>query len=322
MPPAKKEHPAIKQGLHPRNRHRERYNFKELIKSCPDLKPFVKLNDYQDESIDFFDPAAVKMLNKALLKHYYEINFWDIPEKFLCPPIPGRADYLHHAADLLENKNAENKIPTGSKIICLDIGVGANCVYPIIGTKEYGWRFIGSDIDSLALKNAAKIIDMNARLKDHVELRSQDNSRLFFKGIIKKNERIDLTICNPPFHSSLQEAMQGSINKLSNLKGKRIKKPVLNFGGQTNELWCEGGEVKFIENMIHESKEFFDCCFWFTVLVSKQSSLNTVYHHLKMVEAFEVKTLPMSHGHKTSRIVAWTFLNAKAQKEWRDSRWG
>ncbi|MCX6266590.1 MAG: RlmF-related methyltransferase, partial [Bacteroidetes bacterium] len=90
----KREHPKIKSRLHPRNKHRERYDFKLLIDSCPQLARFVKLNIYQDESVDFSDPDAVKMLNKALLKVYYNINDWDIPGGYLCPPVPGRADYI------------------------------------------------------------------------------------------------------------------------------------------------------------------------------------------------------------------------------------
>ena len=60
-----------KTRLHLRNKHRERYNFKELIKVCPELKSFVKPNIYKEnssDSIDFFNPDAVKMLNKSLLK--------------------------------------------------------------------------------------------------------------------------------------------------------------------------------------------------------------------------------------------------------------
>ena len=164
----KKEHPKEKSSLHPRNKHRERYDFKQLIDSCPELGQFVKLNNYKDESIDFFNPEAVKMLNKALLKHYYGIDNWDIPKNYLCPPIPGRADYIHHIADLLGSNNSEfqrNKIPTGNKIKCLDIGVGANCVYPIIGNKEYGWSFVGTDIDPVSIESANKIIEMNPFLK-------------------------------------------------------------------------------------------------------------------------------------------------------------
>jgi 23S rRNA (adenine1618-N6)-methyltransferase len=102
--------PTEKSGLHPRNPHRFRYDFKELIKSCPKLAPFVSLNKYKSESIDFSNPEAVKILNLALLRHFYQLSYWDIPENYLCPPIPGRADYIHYIADLLASCN-ENKIP-------------------------------------------------------------------------------------------------------------------------------------------------------------------------------------------------------------------
>ncbi|WP_213976832.1 RlmF-related methyltransferase, partial [Serratia marcescens] len=88
----KKTFPQQKSGLHPRNRHRSRYDFPALIASCPALAPFVKPNAWGDVSVDFADPAAVKMLNRALLQHFYGIEHWDIPADYLCPPIPGRAD--------------------------------------------------------------------------------------------------------------------------------------------------------------------------------------------------------------------------------------
>lgn len=316
----KKEHPKEKTGLHPRNKHRKRYNFKQLIDSCPELRPFVKLNDYKDESIDFFNPEAVKMLNKALLKHFYGIDKWDIPQNYLCPPVPGRADYIHYAADLLSGDNSGN-IPTGSKVKCLDIGVGANCVYPIIGAKEYGWSFIGADIDPVAIESAIRIVEANSFLKEKVELRLQHNPKDIFRGIIQKDELIDLCLCNPPFHASLAEAKAGTVRKLSNLKQKKITKAVLNFGGQNNELWCEGGEERFVGDMVEQSKEFSSSCFWFTTLISKQSSLRNVYKALKRVEAVEVKTISMSQGNKASRIVAWTFLTPQQRNEWTKLRW-
>lgn len=321
MLPEKKEHPKEKTQLHPRNKHRERYDFKQLIASFPELAKFVKLNDYKDESIDFFDAEAVKALNKALLKHFYNIEHWNIPENYLCPPIPGRADYIHYAADLLGSLN-NGKIPTGEKIKCLDIGVGANCVYPIIGNKEYGWSFIGTEIDTVAVESANKIIEMNPQLKNKIEVRLQHNPKDILYGVLKKDERIDLSICNPPFHGSLEEAQEGTLRKLSNLKGKKITKATLNFGGQNNELWCKGGEIGFIRDMIRQSKQFSDSVFWFTTSVSKQSNLNTVYQELEKANAQEVKTIPMSQGNKTSRIVAWTFQTKEQQQKWVKEKWG
>ena len=316
----KKEHPKEKFSLHPRNKHRERYNFKELIHSSPALTPFVRLNKYNDESIDFSNAEAVLHLNKALLKQYYGINHWNIPSGYLCPPIPGRADYIHYIADLLASCN-KGVIPRGRQIKCLDIGVGANCIYPIIGNKEYGWSFVGSDIELAAIQSAAKIIETNATLKGKVELRLQKNSKDIFRGIIHPGEYFDLTICNPPFHASLEEAQSGTLRKLSNLNHKRITKPTLNFGGKNKELWCEGGEEKFVQKMIVQGKEISSSCFWFSTLISKSSHLKSVYSALKKAAAIEVKTIPMSQGNKASRIVAWTYLSQEHQMKWINTRW-
>ena len=319
MLPKKKEHPKEKSSLHPRNKHRERYNFKELISSCPELAPFVCLNKYNDESIDFSKAEAVLLLNKALLKHFYGIEHWNIPSGYLCPPIPGRADYIHYIADLLASCN-HGIISTGNQVKCLDIGVGASCIYPIIGNKEYGWSFVGSDIEPNAIKSASEIIEINASLKGNIELRLQPNSIDIFRGIIHNDEHFDLTICNPPFHSSFEEAQLGSLRKLSNLNHKLITKPTLNFGGQNNELWCDGGEEKFVQKMISQSKQISSSCFWFSTLISKQSHLKSVYIALQTAEAIEIKTIPMCQGNKTSRIVAWTYLTQEQQKKWIKSR--
>ena len=314
---ASKENSIIKSELHARNKHRSQYDFKQLIKSCPELSKFVSVNKYNNESINFADPKAVKILNKALLKHFYGIENWDIPKNYLCPPIPGRADYIHYMADILSSCN--HKI-TPKNINVLDIGTGANCVYPIIGNKEYGWHFVGSDIDSVAINSARKIIEEN-NLENAIECRLQKSVNSIFKNILKPNEVFDLTICNPPFHASLAEAEIGTQRKLKNLGAKKNSKSVLNFGGQNAELFCEGGEKSFIQNMIEESAKIPETCFWFSTLVSKKSNLIGVYKSLKNAKAIDVKTIEMAQGNKVSRIVAWTFLNKTQQKEWAKKRW-
>ncbi|PYE80067.1 23S rRNA m(6)A-1618 methyltransferase [Winogradskyella epiphytica] len=315
----KKPHPKVKSELHPRSRHRERYNFEELIKSSPDLAPFVAPNKYGDESINFFNPDAVKALNTALLKHHYRLEYWDIPQHYLCPPIPGRADYIHNIADLL--KEHQSEIPTGQHIKGLDIGVGANCIYPIIGNHEYGWSFIGSDTDEKAISSAQSIVTKNPNLKSHIEIRRQEQANAFFKGVLNPDERVDFTICNPPFHASLEDAKKASLKKLKNLKGQPDVKPVLNFGGQQNELWTKGGEARFVKDMIYESKHFSKQCLWFTSLISKETTLKPTYKILQKVNATFVKTIEMGQGHKISRFIAWTFLTEQEQKDWVKERW-
>ena len=301
-----------KKGFHPRNKHILGYDFEKLISTSTTLKEFIAINKYGNESIDFSNPKAVKALNQALLKTHYNIDYWDIPEGFLCPPIPGRAEYIHHIADVLSEVYGE--IPTEKKIKILDIGTGANLIYPIIGINEYGWQFVGSEIDSQAIKWADKIVQSNPSLKDLVELRMQSSKRNVFKNLIHEGEIFDMTMCNPPFHSSKAEATKGTIRKIKNLKNEITAKPTLNFGGVNNELWCEGGELAFITNMIYESVHFKTQSLWFSTLVSKKENLKSIYKLLKKVETVNVKTIDLSQGNKTSRLVFWSFKDLKVNE--------
>ena len=295
---------AERNELHPKNKHNGQYDFTKLTEDYPPLKKFVSLNPYGSQTIDFFNPQAVKALNKALLISYYGIRYWDIPKNYLCPPIPGRADYIHYIAELIGTENTATGI-SGRK--CLDIGVGANCIYPIIGCTEYGWTFVGSDIDPVSIANARKIVTCNPVLVHRIELRLQKDRRNIFEGVIVPDDFVDVTICNPPFHSSKEEAEKGTLRKLSSLKGKKVSKAQLNFGGNANELWCEGGELRFLLNMITESRKFRKNCKWFTSLVSKEKNLDKLYAKLKSTGVAEYRTIQMQQGTKNSRILAWRF---------------
>jgi len=286
-----------KPTFHANNKHQGRYDFKVLTQCSPELAKYLQANKQGDQSINFFDANAVKALNKALLKSYYGIN-WDIPDMYLCPPIPGRSDYIHHLAELLGEKK---------KVKCLDIGVGANCIYPIVGVCEYNWFFVGTDIDSKAIASAGKILKSNPQLQEKLELRLQNSSENIFEDIIKEGDFFDVTMCNPPFHSSKEEAEKGTLRKLKNLKGKRPSNVKLNFGGKSNELWCQGGEVEFVKNMIVESKQYAKSCKWFTTLISKESNLKYAYMNLRKVKPVTMKTIQMGQGQKKSRILAWSF---------------
>lgn len=290
-----------KEKLHPRNLHRARYDFPTLIASYPPLNSFVFTNDHGDETIPFANPQAVKTLNKALLLHYYGLQSWDLPEGYLCPPIPGRADYIHYLADLIATlPNA----PVGKEVICLDLGVGASCIYPILGHKLYDWKFIGSDVDDRALESSQSIIDQNEGLAGHITLRKQNDASKMLEGILLPDEHITAVLCNPPFHSSAAEAQKASQRKVRNLG---YQKKQLNFGGQQHELWCEGGEVKFITQLIQESRSYRNQCSWFTTLVSQESHLDALYFELEKVEPADVKTIAMGQGNKVSRILAWRY---------------
>jgi len=304
---------AEKSTLHPRNLHRNSYDFEQLISCVPELKHYVFINSYGNQTINFSIPKAVKLLNKALLQHFYAVKNWDIPDENLCPPIPGRADYIHYLADLLTENSKE--IPKGISVKGLDIGTGANLVYPLIAHQSYGWEMLGTDINKKSVGNAQKILDENPDFSENIQLKYQPDSNFIFTNILSPENRFAFSMCNPPFHDSEESAMKGNIRKTKNLKKSKTSKTNLNFGGQQSELWCEGGELAFISKMIEESALFSSQILWFTCLVSKQENLFKLTLLLKKVKAVEVKTIDMSQGQKISRILAWTFVPKENRKD-------
>jgi 23S rRNA (adenine1618-N6)-methyltransferase len=262
----------------------------------------VKPNAHGDDSIDYADPAAVKALNQALLRQAYGLMHWDIPPGYLCPPVPGRSDYLHHLADLIGMRQ-------GPSVRVLDVGSGANCIYPLLGVCEYGWSFVAAEVDAKAFRWAGKMVLSHPAVSDRIECRLQKSPVHCFRGIIQPGEHFDLTMCNPPFHASAAEAAEGTQRKRRNLG---LKKQALNFGGQSHELWCEGGELAFIRRMIFESADFAGQCDWFTTLVSKSEHLPKLQQTLRQVNPTEVRVMDMAQGQKKSRILAWTFRSGRS----------
>lgn len=316
----KKINQHLKPNLHPRNKNRTRYNFPELIKCCPALSSHVSENKYGDLSIDYFNPAAVKLLNKALIKFHYNIN-WEIPDAYLTPPLPGRSDYVHYMADLIKESHHKPNQSIPTNIHFLDIGTGANCIYPIVSACEYAWTSIGTDINPSSLDIAQSIINLNPSLHKKIEFRLQLSSNQYFKSIITADEYFDFTICNPPFFTSENEAKKVNSRKQNQLTGTENNKNNFNFGGQAHELWYAGGELQFIQGLIQESFLFKTSCYWFSTLVSKQDNIKSIEAILHKYNPTDIKVIPMSQGQKSSRIIAWTFLTAKQKNIWSQARW-
>lgn len=284
--------------MHPKNLHNQQYDMEALTGSYPELSRYIFGNDFGKTSIDFSDPEAVLHLNKALLKHHYQVANWNIPEDYLCAPIPGRADYIHYLADFLSEEGVGPKGIKG-----LDIGVGANCIYPILGARIYNWRMTGCDIGLTSVDAARENVRANPGLREFIEIKHQMDPAHIFKGIVAPGTYFDFSMCNPPFHASAEEAKKASLKKLKNLG---ISGTALNFGGQAPELWCNGGEALFIKRMIRESHAFKTQIGWFTCLVSKKENLPKIYKQLTKLKAAH-RTIPMSQGNKKSRIIAWHF---------------
>ncbi|MGE4071439.1 MAG: 23S rRNA (adenine(1618)-N(6))-methyltransferase RlmF [Lysobacterales bacterium] len=318
--------PGASPSFHRRNRHQGRYDFPRLVADYPALKSFLRARPDGDSSIDFSDADAVRALNSALMQSVYGVVQWTLPSGYLCPPIPGRADYVHGLADLLAHRHG-GRIPRGSAIRVLDIGTGASCIYPLLGHSEYGWSFVASDVDAGALAAAAAILKANPTLGAHVELRQQARTEQVFRGLVAEDERFDLVMCNPPFHPSARAVAEESARKWRQLQdrpglsGRASSRPRLNFGGQGHELWCPGGELGFIQRMSEESLELAARVYWFSTLVSKSAHLPALSNGLRHLGATEIISTPMAQGQKQSRFLAWTFLNEEQARSWRMQRW-
>lgn len=288
-----------KDKLHPRSFHNKPYNFQELIAKVPELKQFIIKNRDGIDTVLFADPKAVYYLNKALLLHFYHLNFWDIPDQNLVPPIPGRADYIHYLADLL-------KVDTTDKTSVLDIGTGASLVYPLIGSSIYNWNFVATDIEQKSIEIAQEIINKNPHLTSKISLRLQSDNKKILQGIITKDDYFDAVMCNPPFFKSKKEAEAQTLRKLKGLDKRKAPKLINNFSGESNELWCNGGELSFVLNYIKESILFKNQVGWFTSLISNEDNLKPLQIELKK-SAKEIKIIDMAQGNKKSRILAWRF---------------
>lgn len=297
-------HSPQKKSLHPRNIHGIGYDFKKLTARNPALKDYIVLTPAGTESIDFGNPDAVFELNKSLLQKYYEIEYWSILKNSLCPPIPGRADYIHYLADLLAEDNNET-VPKGKRVRIIDIGTGSSCIYPILGQRLYQWSFVATEIDINAIHHVQSILKNNPNLKNNIDVRLQENKENIFTGIIEKGEHFQAVVCNPPFFKSREDNWSKSTQKFHNLNKKPGAVPVQNFGGHPNELWCEGGERQFVRTMIYQSMEYKEQLGWITSLLSDKTNLKPLVAILEYHKAKEVKIIPMTQGNKTIRILAW-----------------
>jgi len=339
---------------HPRNTFQGTYDMDRLVTCYPILSPYIIKGPTGRLTVDWADPVAVRALNTALLVADYNVNpsYSDIlPQDSLVPPVPGRADYVHHVADLLqnctskdENDNAD-QIPKGSGVIGFDIGTGASCIYATISASVYGWRMIASDIKKTSIESANRIVTAN-ELDDLIDVRHQKISdSSIFDGILEQDERIDFCMCNPPFYHNREEFVAENTRKLKGLAKSRgqlkkadrdkatNKNEVVvassnNFGGLESELICNGGEVRFVKRIFKESKMYWDRCLWFTTLVSRNDNLNKIKRSYMMNkkgrrrirkgdrEIKVIDQIPIGAGKKKSNILIWTFMDEDQRRDW------
>jgi 23S rRNA (adenine1618-N6)-methyltransferase len=300
------------------------------------------------ETIDFADPQAVRALNHALLRAQYGVREWMLPDGALCPPVPGRADYLHHLADILAESSEDGRtLPRGAAVRGLDVGTGASFIYPLIGASCYGWSFVGTESECASAESAERIRVANACALQSLgssEVRLQPDSRRLLRGLCADpRERFDFVMANPPFYRSAEEYARENARKRSGLAANLVKRgraavppagaaaaavPTSgsdrNFGGVGAELWCPGGEVSFVGALIDESEEWAERALWFSSLVSRTEHVSLLRAKLESKrELAEGRIVQMGQGQKRTSLLLWTYWPRTERRAWASRRgWG
>ena len=160
-------------------------------------------------SVDWRNGRSVRAVTAATLHHWYGIVDWSIPEGCLCPAVPNRKNYidwLHHILEtstcreqdgVCRSLDSDNIKKKDVNVMGLDIGTGASCIYPLIGTCEYGWKFVGTDISDEAIQSARSIVARNEHtLQGRVQIR---DARSYY--LQRKVVRVDDTYGKRPQHN-------------------------------------------------------------------------------------------------------------------------
>ena len=264
-------------------------DFLILIKEFPELKKYIIKHDEKIEefSFDWSNNDLSLLMTKSILNYYFNIKYYDIPKGFLIPPVPSRLNYLNLINELIKDIEKEN-------IIGVDIGTGANIIYPILGNSIYNWKFICSEINNESYNNAKLILQKN-NLEENINLIKQENKNNIFVSIINQENKYTFSMCNPPYYDYEQEI------KIEDKK----RDTEYNF----DEVYYEKGELGFFERYFEESICYKKNIFLFTILIGKKSNSEIIYDKINsynnIIKLCDIKKIMT--GNNVRYIIYWSF---------------
>ena len=246
-------------GLHELNPYNQRtVDFVKLASKYPETfgKFFAKNGS---QSFDWQDASALRCLTETLLNDDFGLDVVLHPSR-LCPKLPNRLNYLCWLHDLFEHVNSTKRIHV------LDIGVGANAVYPLLGNKLFGWRFTGTDIDAdsiaWASKNVLKTkIESNEVKLLHVEV-CTPAQKIFAQETVNLSEQlkqylsenIKLQECRGP----LRNACRGlGLLECTERKEVALEARLASLGEKV--LMISLRELFFVDEVLDEMEEVTAC---------------------------------------------------------------
>lgn len=295
--------------MHPKNRYRyEKPNFQLLAEIYPSLSRYVvqKERVANDDALifDFKDWDACRELVKVQFKHDFGIT-WTVSKPYLIPPIANRLNYICFIHDLLLLWSPEPRTRASYEWKILDVGCGANLVYPLLGAAYFGWSFVGCDISSDALRLAVGNRDANTSIAPLIMLRKVEKQScqgahdtgggrgIIGSCVLPEDGVFDACMCNPPFFSDVNEMGQN---------------PQTDYGGTLMEMIYPGGEEKFVTEMIQDSLGHKASVAWFSTMVGKKRTFKVAKKLLYSLGNNVIRTSELVQGVTHRWVISWSFI--------------
>lgn len=139
-------------------------DFSKLSEKYPDLKRCLSGRTADGAAtLNWGLPESSRVVSQVLLKEDFGLDVELIRDR-LCPPLPNRINYLCWLEEIFQscNKAGGEETRIYGCLSMLDIGVGASCIYPMLGLKLFQWSFVGSDIDESSVQEARRNVQKNS----------------------------------------------------------------------------------------------------------------------------------------------------------------
>ena len=271
-------------------------DFLTLIKEFPELKKYIlKQNEDNEEEFqfDWSNNELSLLMDKSILNYYFNIKYYDIPKGFLIPPIPSRINYINLINSIITKLINDMDI---KNIIGIDIGTGANIIYPILGYSIYKWKFICTEINKEAYNNAKLILQKN-NLENNINIIKQNNKDNIFISILNRENKYIFSMCNPPYYNYENEI------KLEDKK----RDNEYNF----DEIYYKNGEYGFFQRYFEESICYKNNVFLYTILIGKKINAENIYDKLSsyndIIKIYNMQKILT--GNNVRYIIYWSFFN-------------
>ncbi|CAH8846338.1 unnamed protein product [Trichobilharzia szidati] len=297
---------ALNKYMHHRNIYKhKRPNFKELAAQYDFFNAVAEKDECGRVQLDFRVPLHLAALSKALLLKDFNLNV-EFPGDRLIPTVPLRLNYILWLEDLLKDLQ---KFSEPIKI--LDIGVGASCIYPLLGARKNSWKFFGTETDMRNYSLAKENVDRNHMSDDiklfHIAENSSSLDAVFGSNNSGKEAGsttyLHAVMANPPFFSDASDAV-GS--KTCRSLGRPPPKTV--SSAARHESQTTGGEVYYCMRLIRDSLRYSTRVGVFTIMLGKKSSVPVVRRILYKLKITQISVYEMCQGRIMRWGVAWTFL--------------